>query len=34
MGKTFEPERYHSLLSTESYIRQINPFPLLTLQEI
>ena len=33
MGKTFVPERYNSLLSAESYLRQINRFPLLTAEE-
>jgi len=34
MGKTFDPERYNNFLSAEPYLRQINQFPLLTLQEI
>jgi hypothetical protein len=34
MGKAFDPEKYNGLLSGESYLREINQFPLLTLQEI
>jgi len=34
MGKPFDPEKYNGLLSAQSYLRQINQFPLLTLQEI
>ena len=30
MGKIFDPEKYTSLLSAESYLREINHFPLLT----
>src|SRR5512139_2768355 len=30
MGKTFDPEKYNGLLSGESYLREINPLPLLT----
>lgn len=33
MGKTFGLEKYNSLLSAESYLRQINQFPLLTPEE-
>ena len=33
MGKTFGPEKYNGLLSAESYLRQINQFPLLTPEE-
>jgi RNA polymerase sigma-32 factor len=33
MGKIFDPERYNRLLSAESYLRQINQFPLLTAEE-
>jgi aspartyl-tRNA synthetase len=34
MGKAFGIEKYNGLLSGESYLREINHFPLLTLQEI
>jgi hypothetical protein len=34
MGKIFGIEKSNSLLSGESYLREINQFPLLTLQEI
>ena len=33
MGKAFDPERYNSLLSAESYLREINQVPLLTPEE-
>jgi RNA polymerase sigma-32 factor len=33
MGKTFDIEKYNNLLSAESYLRQINQFPLLTPEE-
>lgn len=33
MGKAFDPEKYDSLLSAQSYLRQINQFPLLTPEE-
>ena len=33
MGKTFDPEKYNSLLSAESYLREINQVPLLTPEE-
>jgi RNA polymerase sigma-32 factor len=33
MGKTFDPEKYNSLLSGESYLREISQFPLLTPEE-
>ena len=33
MGKTFGLEKYNGLLSGESYLREINQFPLLTPEE-
>lgn len=33
MEKTFDLEKYNRLLSAESYLRQINQFPLLTPEE-
>ena len=33
MDKTFYPEKYNGLLSGETYLRQINQFPLLTPDE-
>jgi hypothetical protein len=34
MGKAFGIEKYNGLLPGGAYLREINQFPLLTLQEI
>ncbi len=33
MGKTYGLEKYNSLFSAETYLKQINQFPLLTPKE-